>query len=78
MSHALNGGCQLTTKHPKPPQPAEFPYKLPRSLPWGGDDMVQCPCPGNPNLMCDCLSIQVRRRVASVARAPRPVGALRG
>lgn len=47
-----------TAAHPKPPQPAEFPYKHPMSMPWGGDGMMQCPCPGNPNLQCDCLSIQ--------------------
>jgi hypothetical protein len=48
----------LLGPNPKPPQPAPFPYKHPMAAPWNGDGMHTCPCPGNPNLQCDCLSIQ--------------------
>merc|ERR1740130_419222 len=48
----------LTGPNPKPPQPAEFPYKHPMAMPWNGDNVMTCPCPGNPSLQCDCLSIQ--------------------
>ena len=48
----------MRSKNPKPPQPAEFPSKHPMAMPWNGEGMMQCPCPGNPSLMCDCLSIQ--------------------
>ena len=48
----------MNSKDPQPPQPAEFPYKHPMSQPWAGEAATSCPCPGNPQMLCDCLSIQ--------------------
>ena len=42
----------------KPPRPAEFPYKHPMALPWANEGLMTCPCPGNPTMLCDCMSIE--------------------